>query len=66
MVPSSENIEGNQSIQIYSHAQRTLQPQTCVQKHCSDQTGHVLSVFPATLTSLLFVAALESWHSILH
>ena len=50
MVPSSEIIEGNQSIQIYSHAQRTLQPQTCVQKHCSDQTGHVLSVFPATLT----------------
>ena len=34
MVPNQETNEDDQPVQIYSHAQQPLQPQTCVQEHC--------------------------------
>ena len=52
MVPNQENMEGDQSVQSHNHAQQTLQPETCAQKHCPDEAGHLLSAFQvqATLT----------------
>ena len=37
MVPNQENMEGDQSVQSHNHAQRTLQPETCEQQHCTDE-----------------------------
>ena len=47
MVPSQENVEGDQPVQSHSHAQQPLQPQTCVQEHCPGETGLPLLVFQA-------------------
>ena len=55
-------MEADQSAQIHSHAQWILQPQTCEQKYCLDETGHPFVSFPVQL----FVAASASWHSVLY
>ena len=47
MVPTQENVEGNQPVQSHGHAQQPLQPQICVLKHCPGETGLPLSVFQA-------------------
>ena len=32
-------MEGDQPVESHSHAHQPLESQTCVQEHCSDETG---------------------------
>ena len=49
-MPDQENMEGDlKPVQSHIQAQQPLQPQTCVQEHCPDQTGIPSSVFPKCL-----------------
>ena len=39
MVPNQVIMDGDQPVQNHSHAHQPLQPQTCVQEHCSSDIG---------------------------
>ena len=54
-------MEGDQPVQSDTDTQQPLQPQTCVQEHCSDETGLPLSVFQAVheMSLVLFFKVLN-------